>query len=141
MITPKHVLRGHAFNDDPAEKAVHINGRWVYVGDGARTLVEPMGRDLSVMFMDEFSLDRCLDAPDFRTNWLRDNHDGELPLPRFQEILEHAAPRSTRVHERGRFRRARHDRIAAPQAPKRQYVYGRFSGIADPPEDFPVALW
>lgn len=63
LITAKHVLRGHSLNDDPAEKAVHINGRWVYVGDGPRTLVEPMGRDLSVMFMDEFSLDRCLDAP------------------------------------------------------------------------------
>lgn len=63
LITAKHVLRGHGFNYDPAEKAVHINGRWVYVGDGARTLVEPKGRDLSVMFMDEFSLDRCLDAP------------------------------------------------------------------------------
>lgn len=63
LITARHVLRGHAFNEDPAEKAVHINGSWVYVGDGSRTLAEPTGRDLSVMFMDQFALCRCLDAP------------------------------------------------------------------------------
>lgn len=63
LITAKHVLRGHAFNEDPAEKAVHVDGTWVYVGDGSRTLVEPVGRDLSVMFMDEFALGQCLGTP------------------------------------------------------------------------------
>jgi len=63
LITARHVLRGHTFNEDPAEKAVHINGSWVYVGDGSRNLVEPKGRDLSVMFMDEFALCRCLETP------------------------------------------------------------------------------
>lgn len=40
--------------------------------------------------------------------------------------------REDRIHPRlaGEFM-SRRPRIAAPQAPKRQYVYGRFSGIAD----------
>lgn len=63
LITAKHVLRGHALNEDPAEKAVQISGHWVYVGDGSRELVEPTGRDLSVMFMDEFGLCQCLQSP------------------------------------------------------------------------------
>ncbi len=63
LITARHVIRGHTFKEDPAEKAVHINGSWVYVGDGSRALAEPAGRDLSVMFMDEFALDRCLALP------------------------------------------------------------------------------
>lgn len=63
LITAKHVLRGHTFQEDPAEKAVHINGSWVYVGDGSRTLAEPAGRDLSVMFMDEFAQGQCVVLP------------------------------------------------------------------------------
>ncbi len=66
LITARHVLRGHTFKEDPAEKSVHINGSWVYVGDGSRTLVEPEGRDLSVMFMDEFAPRQCLSTPSSR---------------------------------------------------------------------------
>jgi len=63
LITAKHVLRGHSFNENPADKAAHLNGRWVYIGDGSRELAEPNNRDLSVMFMDEFPQSQCLASP------------------------------------------------------------------------------
>ena len=63
LITAKHVLRGHSFDENPADKALHLNGRWVYIGDGSRELAEPNNRDLSVVFMDEFPQSQSLAAP------------------------------------------------------------------------------
>ncbi|GEM_PF-1958799 len=60
LITAKHTLRGENLKEDPGDKAVHVDGSWVYIGDGKRTIVEPKDRDLAVAYMDEFRLDQCL---------------------------------------------------------------------------------
>jgi len=60
LITAKHTLRGRTFSEGPGDKAVHVDGRWVYIGDGIRTIVEPTDRDVVMTYMDEFDLGRCL---------------------------------------------------------------------------------
>lgn len=62
LVTAKHVLRGKTFAENPAERAVHVNGRWVYIGDGDRELVETADRDLALTYMDEFPPQQCLSA-------------------------------------------------------------------------------
>ena len=63
LVTARHVLRGHNFDEEPAEKAFHIDGRWVYVGDGPRSLFEAKDRDLAAFYADEFKFRPLLPPP------------------------------------------------------------------------------
>lgn len=60
LVTAEHVLRGHNWKENPGDKAVHIGGSWVYIGDGNGPLASAKDYDIAAIYMDGFPLSRCL---------------------------------------------------------------------------------
>ncbi|WP_264784713.1 hypothetical protein [Gluconobacter cerinus] len=60
LVTAKHVLRGNNWKESPGDKAVHIGGSWVYIGQNNESLFSAKNHDLAAIYMDEFPLKRCL---------------------------------------------------------------------------------
>ena len=61
FVTARHVLYGHAFDEDPAEKAVMVGGSLKRVGQlQSIQFVNATEHDITVFYADEFGLERCL---------------------------------------------------------------------------------
>lgn len=61
LVTAKHVLYGHEFDEDPSQKAVLVGGLLRKLGQlDAVHLVNSDEHDLTVFYVDEFGLERCL---------------------------------------------------------------------------------
>lgn len=60
LVTAKHVLWGQNLDEDPGEKALMINGGWVYIGDNGRKLNPSPTLDLVVTYIEEAAERKCL---------------------------------------------------------------------------------
>ena len=77
LVMAKHVLTGQNFDEDPAEKAVMVDGRWVYIGDSGREVIQSKDLDLVVTCMDELATKKCLSA---------DRITGSASIPKIASI-------------------------------------------------------
>ena len=60
LVTAKHTLYGASFKEPPGTKFVHIDRRFIYIGDNNRTLLEADHHDIAACYMDEYPLTRCI---------------------------------------------------------------------------------